>query len=177
MKKIMVMFAVMFTALSVFADARETAFNFIAKNEGYRANVYKCTAGKLTIGYGFTAKKYVAMKFMSKAQANEILYTYVDACMRVVEDEVKVQLTDNQKAVLCDFIYHFGSGAFRESTLLKVINANQFNRVPSELMRWTKQKKRDANGNVVRNANGSIVYETVAGLANRAARRVQLWSK
>lgn len=177
MKKIMVMFAVMFTALSAFADARETAFNFIAKNEGYRANVYRCSAGKPTIGYGFTAKKYVAMKFMSKAQANEILYTYVDACMRVVESEVKVQLTDNQKAVLCDFVYHFGSGAFRESTLLKVINNNQFNRVPSELMRWTKQKKRDAKGNIVRTSDGKIVYETVAGLANRAARRVQLWSK
>lgn len=177
MKKIMVMFAVMFTALSAFADARETAFNFIAKNEGYKANVYKCTAGKLTIGYGFTAKKYIAMKFMSKAQANEILYTYVDACMRVVESEVKVQLTDNQKAVLCDFVYHFGSGAFRESTLLKVINQGKFDQVPAQLMRWTKQKKRDANGNVVRNANGSIVYETVAGLANRAARRVQLWNK
>lgn len=178
MKKIMVMFAVMFTALSAFADARETAFNFIAKNEGYRANAYICTAGKLTIGYGFTSKQYTSKKFMSKDEANKILHTYVDACLRSVNGlDINVELTDNQKAVLADMIYHFGSGAIHNANdLLNAINSGNPDRVKAQLMRWVKQKK-IVNGKVVRDSNGKIVYETVSGLVNRQARLCQLWTK
>ena len=178
MKKIMVMFAVMFTALSAFADSHDSAFNLIARNEGYRATVYRCTAGKESIGYGFTSKQYVQKKFMSKAEADGILHAYVDACLRSVEGlNIKVQLTDNQKAVLADMVYHFGSGAIHDANdLLNAINSGNPDRVKAQLMRWVKQKK-VVNGKIVRDSNGKIVYETVSGLVNRQARLCQLWDK
>lgn len=179
MKKIMVAIVAMLAVVNVFADAHDVAFDLIARNEGYRANVYKCTAGRLTIGYGFTSKKYISRKFMSKAEADKILHTYVDACLRSVEGlNIKVQLTDNQKAVLADMIYHFGSGAIYDANdLLAAVNSGNPDRVKAQLMRWTKQKKRDKNGNIVRDSNGKIVYETVSGLVNRQARLCQLWTK
>ena len=178
MKKIMVAIVAMLAVVNVFADAHDVAFDLIARNEGYRANVYKCTAGKLTIGYGFTSKQYVQKKFMSKAEADGILHAYVDACLRSVNGlDIKVELTDNQKAVLADMVYHFGSGAIHNANdLLNAINSGNPDRVKAQLMRWVKQKK-IANGKIVRDSNGKIVYETVSGLVNRQARLCQLWDK
>ena len=178
MKKIMVSIVAMFAMVNVFADAHDVAFDLIARNEGYRANAYVCTAGKLTIGYGFTSKQYTSKKFMSKDEANKILHTYVDACLRSVNGlDIKVELTNNQKAVLADMIYHFGSGAIHNANdLLNAINSGNPDRVKAQLMRWVKQKK-IVNGKVVRDSNGKIVYETVSGLVNRQARLCQLWTK
>lgn len=159
--------------LSVVAFANETAVAFIKLNEGFSKTVYTCTAGKKTIGYGFTAKSIVSKGIITEEEATVILRSYVKACKRVVHNNVKVQLNENQEAVLIDFIYHFGSGAFKSSTLLKVINDGQFDKVPAELSKWVKQKK-VRNGKIVK-INGKIQYETVQGLVNRANRRIKLW--
>jgi hypothetical protein len=51
---------------------------------------------------------------------------------------VKQPLTQNQFDVLVDFAYNAGVGALKSSTLLKKVNAAQFDAVPAELMKWTK---------------------------------------
>jgi lysozyme len=43
---------------------------------------------------------------------------------------VTVNLTDDQYAALCDIVYNIGGANFRNSTLLQVVNAQQFDRVP-----------------------------------------------
>lgn len=152
------------------ADAHQIAFDLIAKNEGFRSNVYTCTAGKKTIGYGFTSARIVAKNYISKAEADKILSDYVDQCLRSVDQlNLKVKLTDNQRAVLADMIYHFGSGAIHNANdLINAINSGDATRVKSQLMRWVKQKQIK---------NGKVTYVTVAGLVNRQARLCQLWSK
>ena len=107
---------------------------------------------------------------MSKAEADKILMAYVDSCLRSVEQlKLNVKLTDNQKAVMADMIYHFGSGAIHNaSDLIRAINSGNSSNVKAQLMRWVKQKK------VV---NGKVTYVTVAGLVNRQARLAQLWDK
>lgn len=161
--------------LSVIAFANETAVQFIKLNEGFKSEVYTCTAGKKTIGYGFTSASIVAKGSISEEEATEILRGYVVKCQNVVKRLVKVKLTSNQEAVLIDFVYHFGSGAFAESTLLKVLNKGQYDRVPAELSKWVKQKK-IRNGKIVK-VDGKIQYETVKGLVNRANCRIALWNK
>lgn len=172
MKKFLTL-VVMSIACSIFAN--ETAVDFIKLNEGFRSQVYICSAGKPTIGYGFTSKAIVARGTITEEEADTILRGYVEACKKVVRNNVNVQLNENQEAVLIDFVYHFGSGAFKSSTLLKVINAGQFDKVPAELSKWVKQKK-VRNGKIVK-INGKIQYETVQGLVNRANRRIELWNK
>ena len=58
MKKMILTLVV--ATLSVVAFANETAVAFIKLNEGFKSEVYTCTAGKKTIGYGFTSKAIVA---------------------------------------------------------------------------------------------------------------------
>ena len=173
MKKIISTIIVVLTINSTFAN--EVAVNFVKLNEGFRSTVYTCTAGKRTIGYGFTSNSIVAKGTITKEEATVILRGYVENCKAVVNRLVKVKLNQNQEAVLIDFVYHFGSGAFANSTLLKVINESQFDKVPAELSKWVKQKK-IRNRKVVK-VNGKIQYETVQGLVNRANRRIALWNK
>lgn len=157
------------------AFANEVAVNFVKQNEGFRSQVYTCSAGKLTIGYGFTSKTIVAKGTITEKEADVILRGYIESCKKVVRTNVKVQLNENQEAVLIDFVYHFGSGSFKNSTLLRVINAGQFDKVPAELSKWVKQKK-VRNGKIVK-VDGKVQYETVQGLVNRSNRRIALWNK
>ena len=39
-------------------------------------------------------------------------------------------------ASLCDFVYNTGAGNFAGSTLLIVLNRNEYDNVPSQLRRW-----------------------------------------
>lgn len=173
MKKMILTLVV--ATLSVVAFANETAVDFIKLNEGFKDKVYVCSAGKKTIGFGFTAKEIVDKGTITEEEATVILRDYVTKCKAAVKRLVKVKLTNNQEAVLIDFVFHFGSGAFANSTMLKKINAGQLDQVPAELSKWVKQKK-VRNGKIVK-VNGKIQYEVVQGLVNRANRRIALWNK
>lgn len=58
---------------AVLVDARVLAKELIMKHEGCRATPYRCPAGYLTIGYGFTESKYLRKKRLTEAQARQIL--------------------------------------------------------------------------------------------------------
>ena len=161
MKQIALTIVVALTTSVAFAN--ELAVKFIKLNEGFRSTVYTCTAGKQTIGYGFTSNSIVAKGTITEAEANDILRGYVENCKAVVNRLVKVKLNRNQEAVLIDFVYHFGSGAFQNSTLLKKLNNGKYSEVPGELTRWVKCKQ-----------NGKVVI--LKGLVKRANRRVKLWN-
>jgi GH24 family phage-related lysozyme (muramidase) len=60
----------------------------------------------------------------------------MEKAQRIVSANVSVNLTDGQYAALCDFVYNVGGGNFKKSTLLKVINAGQHERVPGQFQRW-----------------------------------------
>ena len=54
-----------------------------------------------------------------------------------ITELVKVKLTNNQLQALESFINDRGLEIFKNSTLLKVINRNEFDQVPSELRKWS----------------------------------------
>ena len=66
------------------------------------------------------------------------------AAVRVFEDcvnrYVKVPLEQHQFDALVSFAYNVGCGAFRRSTLLRKLNAGDYDEVPRELMRWRKPR-------------------------------------
>jgi lysozyme len=77
---------------------------------------------------------------------------------RAVQRAVTVPLTDNQFAALVSFTFNLGEGALQKSTLLKLLNAGDYNSVPSELQKWVK-------------AGG----QTLAGLVKRRMAEADLW--
>lgn len=145
----------------------QAGIDLIKQWEGRYLKAYHGAAdrpGLLTIGYGHTdaagpPKVYAGMK-ITEAEAETILKNDLSKVEEAVERLVKVKLNDHQFATLVSFVFNVGEGNFRKSTLLKKLNAKDYDAVPSELMKWTM-------------ANG----KRVQGLANRRAAEAGLWVK
>ncbi|NBQ54593.1 MAG: prepilin-type N-terminal cleavage/methylation domain-containing protein, partial [Proteobacteria bacterium] len=116
--------------------------------------VYKCPSDKWTIGYGHTsaAGEPLVKEGMTITQdeAEAILKRDIVKYENGVNDLVKVKLTQHQFDVLADFAYNAGVPQLKTSTLLKKVNAGNFDAVPAELMKWTKGGGKEIPGLVRR---------------------------
>jgi lysozyme len=114
----------------------------LKKFEGCKLSSYRCPANVLTVGYGHTsaagAPEVTEGMKITQAQAEEILKRDLVKYETGVHGMVKQPLTQHQFDVLTDFAYNAGLGNLKSSTLLKKVNAGQFDAVPAELMKWTK---------------------------------------
>ena len=114
----------------------------VKKFEGCKLKAYRCPAGICTIGYGHTSAAGNPLvndgMTITQEQANTILAADLVKFEQAVEALLKQPVTQEQFDVLVDFAYNAGVGALRSSTLLKKVNAAQFDDVPAELMKWNK---------------------------------------
>jgi lysozyme len=114
----------------------------LKKFEGCKLRAYRCPANVCTIGYGHTsaagAPAVTDGMTITQKQADEMLRRDLVKYETAVFNMVKQPLTQHQFDVLVDFAYNAGVGNLQSSTLLKKVNAAQFDAVPAELMKWTK---------------------------------------
>jgi lysozyme len=123
---------------------------------------YLDSAHIATIGWGHT--KGVAMGQQITVQQAEDLFGGDKAPAEdAVSMAVKKPLTDNQFAALVIFVFNVGIGAFKGSTLLKVLNAGRFEDVPAAMAIWNKA-----------HVNGQLVV--LKGLTNRRQIEIDLWN-
>jgi GH24 family phage-related lysozyme (muramidase) len=120
----------------------QKGIDLIQKFEGLFLKSYRCPAGVLTIGYGHTtAEGYPAVNenmTITVSEANDILRRDLGKEEATVSDLVKVPLNQNQFDALVSFVFNVGRTNFANSTLLKKLNAGQYDAVPTELMKWTR---------------------------------------
>jgi lysozyme len=57
-------------------------------------------------------------------------------CVQQVDSVVTCPLNPNQTAALADFVYNLGFGAFRSSTLLKLLNRSRLTAAAYQFARW-----------------------------------------
>jgi len=128
--------------------------DLLQKFEGCRLSAYRCPAGILTIGYGHTSAAGDPAVFetmtITQDKAEQILARDLAKFERGVESMVTVPLDQHQFDVLVDFAYNAGLGALQKSTLLKKVNARDFDAVPAELMKWTRGGGKELPGLVRR---------------------------
>ena len=112
--------------------------------EGLELEAYLCPAGIWTIGYGHTGNVQKGQK-ITKQEADELLDVDLSVFRKGVRNLVKVPLNSNQFGALVSFAYNVGLGNLRSSTLLKMLNAGDYNGAADQLLRWNK-----SNGKVIR---------------------------
>ena len=126
----------------------------LKKFEGCKLKAYRCPANILTIGYGHTSAAGEPLvkedMVITQDQAEQILKHDLVKYEKGVADMVKVPLTQHQFDVLVDFAYNAGLGNLKTSTLLKRVNASDFDAVPTELMKWVKGGGKELPGLVRR---------------------------
>ena len=117
----------------------EDGLDLIRSFEGFRASAYKDSAGHLTIGYGHKVlPEEDFTKDISTEEAETLLQQDVLIVEDAIDDFVKVPLNKNQRDALASWTYNLGRTALATSTLLKVLNAGNYDAVPEQILRWNK---------------------------------------
>lgn len=109
--------------------------DLIKSHEGLRLNAYLCPAGVLTIGYGHTATVYPNMA-ITTSQAETLLTEDLRKFEDAVSKYVTVPISQNQFDALVSFSFNVGVGAFRGSTLLRLLNNKRYRQAANEFDRW-----------------------------------------
>jgi lysozyme len=153
----------------------------IIEHEGLRLRMYRCTAGKPTIGVGhlITDEEKASgliqigdravrwREGLTREDAADLLDQDLDRFERAVE-KLAPGLTDNQFDALVSLVFNIGVAAFkhpdpkrpeRPSGVLRAIREGRHADVPAEMAKWNR-----AGGKVDR------------GLVRRRAREAALWS-
>lgn len=120
----------------------QAGLNLIKEFEGLYLTAYKCPAGIWTIGFGTTGKvdgKEIGKGMnITKAKAEQLLRKDVKQFEKSVNSLVKVSINQNQFDALVSFAYNVGSGALKNSTLLRKLNQKDYKGAAEEFLKWNK---------------------------------------
>ena len=141
--------------------------------EGSRARAYRDAGGKLTIGVGhlLTKSELASGKIwiqgqavpyaagLSDEQILDLLGQDLAGAEQGIKDGVDVELSQNQFDALVSFCFNVGRMAFKNSTLLRLLNQEKYDEVPAQLRRWVR-------------CNGKVIQ----GLVSRREQEIELWN-
>lgn len=127
--------------------------------EGYRSEAYLCPAGVWTIGYGHTSGVQPG-DTCTRDEADDLL----KEDLRTAENAVNAQnldLTQAQYDALVSLVFNIGSGAFLNSTLLKLLKNDTVAReaVEDEWKQWKHSGGKELKGLVRRRAAEWSLYK------------------
>jgi GH24 family phage-related lysozyme (muramidase) len=119
--------------------------------------------GTLTVGYGFTKNDIPEIRegySMDKATAERLLPTLVKTKYgATVREKVKVPLNDQQYSALSSFAYNVGPTNFSSSTLVKKLNAGDYEGAASEFKKWNKAGGKELEGLSRRRAAEAALFK------------------
>lgn len=150
----------------------KAGLDLIKSFEGLVLHPYLDSVNVPTIGYGTTfyedgTKVTMQDPSITEGRAEELLIEHVESFAKSVEKAVKVPLTDNQFAALVSFAYNLGTGNLNSSTLLRKLNAGDYQGAANEFERWNK-----AGGKVLAGLTRRRQAEKALFLHNSAPTRV-----
>jgi lysozyme len=146
----------------------QNCIDLIKKWEGCKLTAYKCPAGVWTIGIGTTCypdgRRVREGDTITDQQAEGFLVHECEEKAKAVDKLVNVDLHQNQFDALVSFAYNVGIGAFKESTLLRLLNQPNYNEAANQFKEWNKAT-----------VNGQRVV--LEGLVNRRKDEEELFRK
>ena len=134
----------------------------------------KPSQGGLTIGYGHLLRKseltsgkieipgFGTVRYWNGLEEDKtmaLLDKDLDWAENAVNKYVTVPLSQPQFEALVSFTFNVGATAFKNSTLVRVLNQGHYDQVPAQLKRWNK--------------SGGVVMQ---GLNNRRASEIVHWN-
>lgn len=131
--------------------ASKEAEDLIKQFEGCHLKAYKDAVGVWTIGWGTTGPGIQEGLSISQHTADMMLKAHIQDIALDLTDILGVQkLNQHQFDALISFIYNIGIGAFKKSTMLKLIKSYKMAEAALEFERWTKAGGRELPGLVKR---------------------------
>ena len=133
------------------------------KDADGNAVAYRCPANKPTIGYGSLKLKdgtpVEDNMTITMEEAEELLAHELKEYEGYIHDLVKVELNQNQFDALVSWVFNLGPTNLKNSTMLKVLNNGEYDKVPSEMKRWNKAGGKTLQGLIRRREAESLLFK------------------
>tara|TARA_R110000765_G_scaffold132861_1_gene231488 strand:+ start:152 stop:598 length:447 start_codon:yes stop_codon:yes gene_type:complete len=136
----------------------EAGLDIIKHYEGYSSSVYRCPAGRWTIGFGSTwddkGKPITKdQPDISEEYGERLLLRELKHTDRALAHMVTAELNENMYSSLSSFVYNVGSGNFQRSTLRMKLNRGLHDSAADEFPKWRKAGGKILAGLVRRRAS------------------------
>lgn len=145
-------------------EAVKIALAFIANKEGFSSRAYPDPPGQsktFSIAYGHqivSGDGLTLTTVVTEEQGFDLLSNDVQSAVNDVYSAVTVELTPTQAAALISFRYNIGSGAFKSSTLVRLINSGDIAGAAAEFLRWIYAGGKVNNALVSRRNDESALF-------------------
>lgn len=118
----------------------QNAINLIKKYEDCKLTCYLDDDNIPTLGWGHTAgltRDDVDVKTITQEEADDLLSDDIaEACRQLNAHVDGIELNQNQFDALTSFVFNEGIGRFASSTLLKDLQARQYDAAGAQFSRW-----------------------------------------
>lgn len=113
--------------------------DIIKEFESFRAMSYKCSAGKMTIGWGHVILPGEKIPVpITKEKGEELLSKDLEQVEKCIEKNITVPLSQHEFDALASLTFNIGVSAFRGSTLRWKLNQGLRKEAAEEFLRWNK---------------------------------------
>ena len=121
------------------ADLTNSTLNLIKRFESFSEKPYPDARG-WSIGYGHYMGAQPTMQTVSEPQAYDMLRDDAQTATDAVRASVSVPLNQNQFDALVSLAYNIGASAFKNSTLVRVLNSGDYDGAAAQFPVWRKAK-------------------------------------
>ena len=119
----------------------------LKRHEGLRLKPYRCTAGKLTIGYG----RNIDDKGITEIEAEDLLYHDIKECERALYTKLPKlmdELNQARRDVLINMAFNLGiNGLLKFKMMISALDNNDYKEACWQMLdsRWARQVGERAN--------------------------------
>ena len=139
-------------------EISQEGISLIKKFEGCRYESYKCAAGVWTIGWGSTKGVSEGM-VITHDRAEALLIEDLAVYEEEVNKAVTVDIDQCMFDALVSWTFNLGGANLNASTMLKVLNAKDFENVPEQIKRWNKAGGKVNEGLIRRREAEALLFQ------------------
>jgi len=140
----------------------QNGINLLSSFEGFELTAYLCPANVWTIGFGTTVYpngvKVKKGDVCTEVQAKAYMAHNLKKFELTVNDAVTVSLNQNQFDALVSLAYNIGTNAFKNSTLVKKLNAGDIRGAADQFDVWVNAGGKRMQGLVNRRAKEKALF-------------------
>lgn len=138
----------------------ERGLDLIKSFEKCRLVAFKPTPNDVyTIGWGHTGPDVEQHTVLTQQQADDALIRDVTFAERCVTGCVTAELSQFEFDACVSLCYNIGCHAFRNSTLVKLLNASDYDGAAEQFARWNRQAGVELAGLTTRREAERLLFE------------------
>ena len=119
----------------------QSTLSLIIGFEGKRNRAYKDSRGLPTIGVGhliLPSESYLLTATLTDEQVEDLLRKDLEWCETAINGCIQTPINQNEFDALCSLCFNIGAANFKNSLVVKKLNANDYQGAADAFLNWDK---------------------------------------